>query len=84
MQTVDVVLGVLNKSVAAQIWYLRRGPKGYWMLLIFRLLLYSVLKEIFSTRKLIKHLKEKAKSLEKARLQKDTLQKGSRWLVRKI
>lgn len=59
MQTISVVLNVINKSTAKQVWYLRRGPKGYGLLLILRLLLYSVLKEIFSTRKLIKHLKKR-------------------------
>ena len=65
MQTVDVVLGVLNKSVVAKLWYLRRGPKGYGLLLVLRLLLYSVLTEVFSTRKLIKHLKKRPRVLRK-------------------
>ena len=59
MQTVGVVLGILNKSVVARLWYLRRGPKGYGLLLVLRLLLYSVLAEVFSTRRLIKHLKKR-------------------------
>lgn len=63
MQTVDVVLGVLNKSVVRKVWYKRRGPRGYGLLLIFRLLLYAVLAEIFSTRKLVKHLKKNKKVL---------------------
>jgi hypothetical protein len=58
MQTVDVVLGVLNKSCVAKVDYVRRGPKGYGLLVIMRLLLYSVLAEIFSTRLLVKHLKK--------------------------
>lgn len=59
MQTIDVVLGTINKFTVSQVWYLRRGPKGYGLLLKFRLLVYSVLKEIFSTRRLIKHLKKR-------------------------
>ena len=65
MQTVDVVLGVLNKPVVQQLCFVRKGPKGYGLLLIFRLLLYSVLKEIFSTRKLIKHLKKRPRIWKK-------------------
>ena len=59
MQTVDVVLGVVNKSLVKQLNFVRRGPKGYGLLLVLRLLLYSVLKEIFSTRELVKHLKKR-------------------------
>ena len=59
MQTVNVVIGVLNKSCVEQINFVRRGPKGYGLLPIMRLLLYSVLKEIFSTRLLVKHLKKR-------------------------
>ena len=59
MQTVNVVLGVLNKFCVNQIDFVRRGPKGYGLLPILRLLLYSVLAEIFSTRLLIKHLKQR-------------------------
>jgi len=65
MQTVDVVLGVLNKSVVAELGYVRRGPKGYGLLLVLRLLLYSVLAEVFSTRKLVKHLKKRSKVWKK-------------------
>lgn len=61
MQTVNVVLGVLNKSNVAKVDYVRRGPKGYGLLLILWLLLYAILAEIFSTRKLIKHLKKNKK-----------------------
>ena len=65
MQTVNVVLGVLNKITVAKLNYVRKGPKGYGLLLILRLLLYSVLAEIFSTRKLIKHLKKRKKIWKK-------------------
>lgn len=65
MQTVDVVLGVLNKSCVAKIDFVRRGPKGYGLLAITRLLLYSVLAEIFSTRKLEKHLLKNKSLLNK-------------------
>jgi len=65
MQTVDVVLGVLNKSCVAKLNFVRRGPKGYGLLAITRLLLYSVLAEIFSTRKLKKHLLKNPSLLKK-------------------
>ena len=65
MQTVDVVLGVVNKSLVKDLNYVRRGPKGYGLLLVLRLILYSVLAEVFSTRKLIKHLKKRPKVWKK-------------------
>ncbi|MFH1645245.1 MAG: transposase [Candidatus Omnitrophota bacterium] len=65
MQTVDVVLGVINKSTVKKLNLIRRGPKGYGLLLILRLLLYSVLKEIFSTRELVKHLKKRRRVWKK-------------------
>jgi len=58
MQTIDVVLGVLNKNIVEQVGYVRKGPKGFGLQLILRLLLYSVLAEVFSTRQLVKHLKK--------------------------
>lgn len=65
MQTVNVVLSVLNKNIVKQIGYTRRGPKGYGLQKILRLLLYSVLAEVFSTRQLIKHLRKNPKILRK-------------------
>src|SRR3989338_964439 len=65
MQTIDAVLGVLNKRVVSQIEKRRRGSKGYGLLLILRLLLYAVLAEIFSTRKLEKHLRKRRHVLRK-------------------
>lgn len=65
MQTVNVVLGVLNKNIVAQIEKQRTGPEGYGLLLILRLMLYAVLAEIFSTRKLIKHLRKRQRVLRK-------------------
>lgn len=59
MQTVSVVLGILNKSNVKRLYYKRTGPKGYGLLLVLRLLLYSVLAEIFSTRQLVKHLRKR-------------------------
>lgn len=64
MQTVNVVLGVLNKNIVSQFEKQRRGAKGYGLLLILRVLLYSVLAEIFSTRKLEKHLKKRHKIMK--------------------
>ena len=64
MQTVNVVLGVLNKNIVSQFEKRRSGPKGYGLLCILKLLLYSVLAEIFSTRRLDKHLKKRRKVLK--------------------
>src|SRR3989338_3622286 len=63
MQTVNVVLGVLNKNVVSKIEKQRRGPEGHGLLIILRLMLYAVLAEIFSTRKLVKHLRKRPKVL---------------------
>jgi hypothetical protein len=65
MQTVDIVLKVLNKPTVAKVLYKRRGPKGYGLLLILRLLLYAILAEKFSTRELVKHLKKRPKVWKK-------------------
>jgi hypothetical protein len=65
MQTVNVVLGVLNKNVVSQIEKKRRGPGGYGLVRILRVLLYSVLSEIFSTRKLVKHLRKRSNVVRK-------------------
>jgi len=58
MQTVDVVLYVLDKATVQDVGYVRRGPPGYGLTLVLRLLLYAILAEIFSTRKLLKHLRK--------------------------
>ena len=58
MEAQEVVCAILNKNITDKIIIqIRTGPKGYDLLLKLRLLLYSVLYEIFSTRKLVKHLK---------------------------
>jgi hypothetical protein len=60
MEAQDVVLRVLHKNITDEIAVIvKRGPKGYGLLLKLRLLLYGTLKEIFSTRKTIKHLKKR-------------------------
>lgn len=60
MEALDVVKAVLHKNVTDEIVVaIRRGPKGYGLLLKLRLLLYATLKEMFSTRKLMKHLKKR-------------------------
>lgn len=65
MQTVNVVLCVLNKGTVEQVGYTRRGPEGYGLTLVLRLLLYAVLEEIFSTRKLLKHLRKRPQVLKR-------------------
>jgi len=60
MEALNVVLQVLDKSFTEKIViFVRRGPKGYGLLLKLRLLLYAMIIEIFSTRKLVKHLKKR-------------------------
>ena len=66
MEALDVVLQVLHKNFANEIVVpVRRGPKGYALLLKLRLLLYAMLVEIFSTRKLHKHLKKRRNILRR-------------------
>lgn len=65
MQALDVVQEVLHKNIADEIVIqIRRGPKGYGLLLKLRLLLYSMLMEIYSTRKLVNHLKKRPQILQ--------------------
>lgn len=60
MQALDIVMEVLNKNIVEKITERpRRGPKGYKLLLRLRILLYAVLKEIFETRNLVRHLRKK-------------------------
>lgn len=61
MQPIDIVKTVVYKSITQKVERKRRGPRGHGLLRIIRLLLYAVLMEIFSTRKLIKHLKKRKK-----------------------
>ena len=61
MKPIDIVKTVVYKSITKKVDRKRRGPKGYGLLRIIRLLLYAVLMEIFSTRKLVKHLKKRKK-----------------------
>ena len=59
MQALDVVKEVLNKNITEKIVVvIRRGPKGYELLLRLRILLYALLMEIFETRDLARHLKK--------------------------
>lgn len=60
MEALDVVLGLLHKNFAKEIVVrVRPGPVGYGLLLKLRLLLYAMLMEVFSTRKLAKHLRKR-------------------------
>lgn len=61
MQTIEIVNSVIKKDLVLNLEQVRTGPKGYGLVLIFRLLLYSVLAEVWSTRFLLKHLKKKPK-----------------------
>ena len=68
MKPIDIAKCVVCKSIAKKVERKRRGPKGFGLLRIIRLLLYAVLMEIFSTRKLVKNLKKKKTYLEVTRL----------------
>lgn len=60
MEALDVVLMVLHKNVTDElVVQVKRGVKGHGLLLRLRLLLYGTLIEIFSTRKLVKHLQKR-------------------------
>ena len=60
MEALDVVLKVLHKNFTNEIVVpVKPGPVGYGLLLKLRLLLYAMLMEIFSTRKLVKHLRKR-------------------------
>lgn len=60
MQALDVVNEALHKNVTDEIVVqIKRGPKGYGLLLKLRVLLYATLVEIFSTRKLMKRFKKR-------------------------
>lgn len=60
MEALDVVLECLHKKVMDEIVVrIRRGPKGYDLLMKLRLLLYAMLKGFFSTRELVKHLQKR-------------------------
>lgn len=60
MEALDVVLEVLHKNITKQIvTVVRKGRKGYVLVLRLRLLLYATLMEIFFTRELVKHLKKR-------------------------
>ncbi len=59
MQAIHVVLCVLKNELVRKVVMKRRGPRGHGILRILRLLLYAVLMEIFSTRKLMKHLRKR-------------------------
>lgn len=66
MQAIDVVRETINKKIAEKIVVvLRRGPKGYSLMLRLRILLYGILKEFFQTRDLIRHLKKRPKVWKK-------------------
>ena len=59
MRPIDIVKCVVYKSITKKVERKGSGPKGFGLLRIIRLLLYAVLMEIFSTRKLVKHLKKR-------------------------
>lgn len=62
MQAIDIIKEVLNKKITEKIVIvIRRGPKGYPLVLRLSILLYGMLKEIFETRDLIRHLKKHPK-----------------------
>ena len=66
MKTIDVVTHLINKNIVTKIVIKeRRGPKGYPLYLRLRLLLFSILMEIFETRKLVRYLKKRKSIIKK-------------------
>ena len=76
MKPIDIVKIVVYKSITKKVERKRRGPKGYGLLRIIRLLLYAVLMEIFSTRQLVKHLKKRKKVCVQREKMEDSGRKG--------
>jgi hypothetical protein len=70
MQTVDVVMSVLKIGIVNKVGVVRRGPKGYGLLAILRLLLYGVLAEKLSSRTLLFHLRKKPRIWKRLKLSK--------------
>ena len=58
MEALDIIMKTLDKRFLDRLAPARRGPKGHGFYKIIRLLVYAVLVEIFSTRKLLKKLKK--------------------------
>lgn len=60
MEALEIVNAILTKELIASVAQQRKGPPGHGLLVILRLLLYAIFKEIFSTRHLLKHLVKRA------------------------
>lgn len=60
MEALEIVNSVMTKKLIASVAQPRTGPPGHGLLVILRLLLYAMFKEIFSTRHLVKHLAKRA------------------------
>jgi hypothetical protein len=54
-----IVTTVIDKKLVEKVERQRRGPKGHGMLCILRLLVYAILMQHFSSRKLDKHLRKR-------------------------
>ena len=54
-----IVTTVIDKKLVEQVQRQQRGPKGYGLLAVTRTLLYAVMEEVFSTRKLHRRLGKK-------------------------
>lgn len=70
MQALDVIVGVVNKRFLQSLYLKRRGPKGYGMVRIFRLLLYALAKRLFQTRTLLTYLKKHPSEMRKLGFEK--------------
>lgn len=55
-----IVTTLIDKKLVEKVQRRRRGPKGHGTRCIIRLLVYAILMQIFSTRKLNKHLRKHA------------------------
>ena len=56
MEALSIVRSILTKKLISSVDVPRKGPKGHGLWAILRLLLYALLRGIFSTRHLARHL----------------------------
>jgi len=65
MQALDAIVGVVNKRFLQSLYKKRRGPKGYGLVRIIRLLVFAKAKNVFKTRTMRKYLKNHPDELRK-------------------
>lgn len=65
MQALDAIVGVVNKRFLQSLYKKRRGPKGYGLVRIIRLLVFAKAKNVYKTRTMVKYLKKHPDELRK-------------------